>query len=171
MVLVKNMLCSKLHYQNGFNLIILSFEIHPAWAMQVRFRAKRDHLKDFYLKARAVIWPWLSCVCHVRSIEPRSTRRCGACRSLFFSLVRPLSLYLFLSLFLFLSLSLSLHLFLFLSFSLSLSLPPSLSPTLYLPLPLPLPLTPPSVCGASRSRPRPRESTGRGLQGHLAPPP
>jgi hypothetical protein len=128
MVLVKNMLCSKLHYQNGFNLIILSFEIHPAWAMQVRFRAKRDHLKDFYLKARAVIWPWLSCVCHVRSIEPRSTRRCGACRSLFFSLVRPLSLYLFLSLFLFLSLSLSPPPSL--SNSLSLSPSPSPSPSL-----------------------------------------
>ena len=32
-----------------------------------RFRAKREQLKSFYLKAKAIIWPSLSCVCHVRS--------------------------------------------------------------------------------------------------------
>ena len=35
----------------------------------VRFRAKREHLeglKDFHLKAKAGIWPWLSHLWHIR---------------------------------------------------------------------------------------------------------
>ena len=26
-----------------------------------------QYFKDFYLRAKARIWPWLSCMCHVRS--------------------------------------------------------------------------------------------------------
>jgi len=40
--------------------------------VQVRCRAKREQLKDFYLKAKAKIWPWLSYMCRVRSTTDRS---------------------------------------------------------------------------------------------------
>jgi hypothetical protein len=41
-------------------------------AASSRFRAKRGYLKEFeefYLKAKAIIWPWLSYMCHLFSMH------------------------------------------------------------------------------------------------------
>ena len=56
-----------------------------------RRRNQSKGFKNFYLKAKARVWPWMSCLCHVRPTVvagfggnsfPRRTRR-GACESAF----------------------------------------------------------------------------------------
>ena len=41
----------------------------PSSSFRFRFRAKREQLvfKDSYLRVKPIIWPRLSCICHIRS--------------------------------------------------------------------------------------------------------
>jgi len=46
-------------------------------------RAKKKCFKDFHLRAKARIWPWLSCMCRIRStaVHPTSPQLFPSCHS------------------------------------------------------------------------------------------
>ena len=48
-------------------VVVLKLRTSPYSLRPIHFRAKREQLKkNFYLKFKVTIWPWLSYMCHIR---------------------------------------------------------------------------------------------------------